>query len=99
MTDVPGKGTANWYSSGRLLELCVLAAGERDDASRGVRRCAGAAYRFPGAYQVLTAGPQIELRKGIIFRPEIRYDYNSQSTPFDGKNGLFTASSDVILRW
>jgi hypothetical protein len=38
------------------------------------------------------------MRKGIIVRPELRYDFNEESRPFENKHGLFTAASDVILR-
>jgi hypothetical protein len=54
---------------------------------------------FAGLYSAWTLGLQFRLRKGIIFRPELRYDYNYHSAPFEGKHGLFTAASDVILRW
>jgi hypothetical protein len=32
-------------------------------------------------------------------RPEVRYDYNFTSRPFDDRHGLFTLASDLILRW
>jgi hypothetical protein len=35
----------------------------------------------------------------IVLRPELRYDYNAESRPFEDKHGLFTAAMDVILRW
>jgi hypothetical protein len=34
-----------------------------------------------------------------VVRPEIRYDCNDRSRPFDDRHGLFTAGCDVILRW
>ena len=54
---------------------------------------------FKGLYEDLTLGLLFKLRKGIIFRPEIRGDYNGQSRPFENKHGLFTATADLILRW
>ena len=40
-----------------------------------------------------------ELRQDLIIRPEMRYDLNSESRPFEDRHGLFTAATDVILRW
>jgi len=54
---------------------------------------------FAGLYTALTAGLSFRPRKDIIFRPEVRYDYNEESRPYEGKHGLFTAAADVILRW
>ena len=54
---------------------------------------------FAGLYTALTAGFSFRPRKDIIFRPELRYDYNEESRPYEGKHGLFTAAADVILRW
>jgi hypothetical protein len=54
---------------------------------------------FKGLYTALTTGVQWKVRKDIILRPEVRYDFNGESKPFEGKHGLFTAASDLILRW
>jgi hypothetical protein len=45
----------------------------------------------------VTAGLSYKPKSSIIFRPEIRYDYNGESRPFEGRHGLFTA--DLIVRW
>jgi hypothetical protein len=52
-----------------------------------------------GLYTAITAGMIYKCRKGLIFRPELRYDYNGESHPFEGNHGLLTAAADVILRW
>jgi len=54
---------------------------------------------FAGLYTALTAGLSFRPHKDVIFRPEVRYDYNEEPRPFDGKHGLFTAAADLILRW
>jgi hypothetical protein len=46
-----------------------------------------------------TAGLSWQVRPEILIRPEIRYDYNERSRPFEGKKDLFTAALDVVLRW
>ena len=55
--------------------------------------------RFAGLYTALTLGITFTPRKDIIFRPEIRYDYNDETRLFEDKHGLFIAAADVILRW
>jgi hypothetical protein len=52
-----------------------------------------------GLYTALTTGINFRPRKAIILRPELRYDYNGESRPFEGNHGLFTAAADLILRW
>jgi hypothetical protein len=42
---------------------------------------------------------QWKIRRDVILRPEVRFDYNGESKPFEGKHGLFTAASDLLLRW
>ena len=37
--------------------------------------------------------------RSILFRPEVRYDYNGYSRPFEGKHGIFTAGADLIFRF
>jgi len=54
---------------------------------------------FAGLYTAVTGGFQFRLRKDVILRPELRYDYNGQSRPFEGKHDQFLAASDLILRW
>jgi hypothetical protein len=54
---------------------------------------------FAGLYTALTAGLTWKPCPEVVLRPEVRYDYNEQSRPFEGKKGVFTAAMDVILRW
>jgi hypothetical protein len=59
----------------------------------------GERTNFPGLYTALTAGLNYHPWKAVMFRPEIRYDYNDQSRAFEGQHGLLTAAADLILRW
>jgi Putative beta-barrel porin-2, OmpL-like. bbp2 len=52
-----------------------------------------------GQYMAVTAGLNYHPLKSVIFRPEIRYDYNDETACFEGQHGLFTAAADLILRW
>jgi hypothetical protein len=96
---VPDIGTANWYGVLNYLtyQFTPRMAGttrlEFFDDFQGQRT------GFKGLYTAITGGLAFKLRKGIIIRPELRYDYNEESRPYENKHGLFTAASDVILRW
>jgi hypothetical protein len=61
--------------------------------------CQGQRTGFAGLYNAVTAGFQYRLTSGMILRPEVRYDYNFESTPFEGHHGLLTAAIDTIIRW
>jgi hypothetical protein len=54
---------------------------------------------FAGLYNAVTGGFVFRLNPSMWLRPEVRYDHNFESTPFEGKHGLFTAAFDTIVRW
>ena len=99
MSHVPTIGTANWLGVLNYLtyqftpRLSGTTRLEFFDDFQGQRA------RFKGLYTVITTGLSFRLRKGITIRPELRYDYNDESHPFEDKHGLLTAASDLILRW
>ncbi len=98
-TNVPGIGTATWAGAANYLtwrftpRLTGTTRLELFDDVDGNRT------GFSGLYSALTAGLNFQPRKAVIFRPEVRYDYNGESRPFEGKHGLVTATADLILRW
>jgi uncharacterized protein (TIGR03000 family) len=98
-TNVPDIGTATWFSTVHYLtwkftpRLSGTARLELFDDIDGNRT------GFAGLYAVVTAGLNFQPQKDIIFRQEVRYDYNDESRPFQGNHGLFTATVDVIVRW
>jgi hypothetical protein len=98
-TNVPDIGDADWFGILNYLtydltpRLSTTGRLEFFDDAQGQRTS------FKGLYSVLTTGLSFKLRKDVIIRPELRYDYNADSRPFENKHGLFTAASDVILRW
>jgi hypothetical protein len=97
--NVPGIGTAHWFSSINYLtyvftpRLSGTARLEFFDDEQGQRT------GFAGLYTALTAGVTFRPRPALLFRPELRYDYNGESRPFEDKHGLFTATADMIVRW
>ncbi len=104
-TNVPNRhgqaagSTAHWFSAAHYLfftfnpRLTGILRYENFDDIDGQRT------GFEGLYTALTGGLQFHLSKSLIVRPELRYDYNLESAPFDGKHGIFTAASDAIVRW
>ena len=97
--NVPDIGFANWFGTPNYLtytltpRLNTTARLELFDDFQGQRT------GFKGLYAAGTAGLSFSPRKAIIIRPELRYDYNIESRPFENKHGLFTAATDVIFRW
>jgi hypothetical protein len=98
-TNVPDIGTAWWGCAMNYLtynftpRLSGTTRLEFFDDAQGQRT------GFPGLYSALTVGLSFRPVKSIIFRPELRYDYNEESRPFEDKHGLFTAAADIIFRW
>jgi hypothetical protein len=97
--NVPDIGTAHWFGvinyltwtfSPRLSGTTRLEFFDDIDGQR---------TGFPGLYTDWTVGLNFKTEPWIIVRPEVRYDYNGESRPFEGRHGLFTAALDVILRW
>lgn len=106
ISDNPASGTAHWGSVCQYLnytftdKLTGVARFELFDDFEGQRTT------FEGLYTAVTLGLQYRPTKSIIIRPEIRYDYNGDSRPYNpGNDGvgtrhdLFTASSDIIFRY
>jgi hypothetical protein len=98
-THVPDIGTAWWFGAINYLTYDItprLSGTTRleffDDAE-------GQRTGFKGLYTVLTAGLQFRPWKSVTFRPELRYDYNDETRPFEDRHYLFTAATDVIVRW
>jgi hypothetical protein len=54
---------------------------------------------FAGLYNAITGGFVFRLNPSMWIRPGARFDYNFESTPFEGKHGLFTTAIDTIIRW
>jgi hypothetical protein len=94
-----GTGTAHWesvagYAKYDFSEMCsgIIRAEVFRDAQ-------GTQTGFDGTYYSGTLGLQIKPFSSIMIRPEVRYDYNNDSTPFNGHHGLFTAGADVIFKF
>lgn len=98
-TGVPGLGTADWIGYQQWLtrqlteKLSAAVRVELFDDYKGQRT------GYAGLYTDVTTGIQWQATESIRVRPEVRFDDNSRSRPFDGRHDLFTAATDVIIRW
>jgi hypothetical protein len=98
-SNVPDIGMADWFGILNYLtydftpRLSGTTRLEFFDDAQGQRT------GFKGLYTTVTAGLSFKPRKSMTIRPEVRYDYNEESRPFDDRHGLFTAATDLILRW
>jgi Putative beta-barrel porin-2, OmpL-like. bbp2 len=98
-TNVPAIGTAEWFGLPNYLSLQWtprLAGNVRVEFFDDVE---GQRTGFPGLYETVTVGLSFQPIKAVTFRPELRYDYQDESAPFEGKHWLLTASTDMIVRW
>src|SRR5262249_7278084 len=98
-TNVPDTGTAYWVGNLHYLTHDFTPRLSRTNPLEFFDDAQGQRTGFPGLYTALTAGLSFRPRKDIIIRPELRYDYNGESRPFENHHGLFTAAVDLILRW
>ena len=98
-TNVPDIGAATWFSSANYLSWKFTPRLNGTTRLEFFDDIDGNRTGFKGLYTAITAGLNFQVRREIIFRPEIRYDYNNESRPFDGHHGVFTAAADVIARW
>lgn len=104
-TNVPGIARPNGYGTATWLDVMhyvfytitpqwgAVFRFENFDDFQGQRT------GFVGLYTEVTGALVYRPRKGLQIRPELRYDYNPNSAPFEGKHQLFTAATDLIIRW
>ncbi|MGL4553630.1 MAG: outer membrane beta-barrel protein, partial [Gemmataceae bacterium] len=59
----------------------------------------GSRTGFEGLYTAATAGISYKPCSDLIFRTEVRYDYNHDTRPFEGSRGLLGVFADVTLRF
>jgi hypothetical protein len=92
-------GFANWFSAAHYLiwtmspKWSSIIRYENFDDAQGQRT------GFAGLYTAITTGVQYRINKSMIVRPELRYDDNALQKPYEGKHSIFTAASDLIIRW
>jgi hypothetical protein len=98
-TNVPGTGFADWAGVVNYLTCDFSPRWSGTTRLEFFDDAQGQRTGFKGLYAALTAGLSFKPCRWIILRPELRYDLNTDSQPFENHRGLFTAATDVILRW
>jgi hypothetical protein len=94
-----GYGTATWLSVMHYLLYTITPQWGAVFRFENFDDFQGQRTGFEGLYTEVTGALVYRPRKGLQIRPELRYDYNPNSAPFEGKHQLFTAATDVIVRW
>jgi hypothetical protein len=98
-TNVPDFGFANWWAAVQYLSytltprLTVVGRLEVFDDVQGQRT------GFAGSYIAPTVGMNFRPNEFLVLRPEVRFDYNTESRPFEGKRAVGTAALDMLVRW
>lgn len=97
--NVPEIGTATWLGAVNYLTYQFNTKWSGTTRLEFFDDFQGQRTGYEGLYTVIAAGFKYTPTRSVIFRPEVRYDYNNGSRPFSNRHGLFTASADLILRW
>jgi hypothetical protein len=98
-TNVPDIGTAAWFG---IIQYLTYTFSPRISGTMRLEffdDVDGQRTGFKGLYSALTVGLTLKPTRWLWLRPELRYDYNDESSPFENKPYLFTATMDVIVRW
>jgi hypothetical protein len=99
------EGKAEWYAAVNYLTVSYTPGIASVTRLEFFEDPEGYRTGFTGLYTALTLGVQFKLyrqRSGtpqVLIRPELRYDFNPVNKPFEDKHDLFTAATDLILRW
>jgi hypothetical protein len=98
-SNVPDIDMAQWFGILNYLTYTITDKVSATTRLEFFDDCQGQRTGFEGLYTVITAGLGWKPCRAITMRPELRYDYNGASRPFSNRHGLFTAATDVIIRW
>jgi hypothetical protein len=100
---VDGEKSATWYGAANYLSYTVSPRLVANGRVEFFNDTDGLRTGFKGLYSALTGGVTFKPRPGLWIRPELRYDYNGESKPYNSdhqpQHGQFSAATDVILRW
>lgn len=96
---VPGLGDVNWFGVVQYLSRTITPKLTGNARLEFFDDIDGQRTGFAGLYTTVTAGLAIKPCKDLLIRPEVRYDYNNDSRPFQGQHDLWTAAMNVVLNW
>ena len=98
-SNVPGVGHASWQglvgyltyaATPKVTPTLRLEVFDDEDGNR---------TGFAGKYSEATLGLTWKLSERLTVRPEVRFDRNDSSAPWNGSDHLTTLAADVIYRW
>jgi hypothetical protein len=98
-TNVPDIGFADWLAAVHYLTFQFSPRVTGNARLEFFDDFQGQRTGFRGLYVAPTVGLTFKPWKSLWLRPELRYDYNTESRPFEDRHGLFTATTDVVVRW
>jgi hypothetical protein len=107
VSDSPTSVTANWWSVAQYFNFQLNEKTSSVFRAEIFDDCDGQRTGYRGTYYAGTFGVQFKPKDWLWIRPEVRYDYNADSLPFDfqgdagagTKRDIFTFGSDLIIRW
>ena len=94
-----GVGSANWFGVANYWLYKVSDKVTSNFRAEVFSDEKGVRTGFSGVYTELTYGLTITPKDWLLVRPFVRYDYNSESRPFEGDRDLFTGGIELILRY
>lgn len=97
--DVPEIGTAQWFGVVQYLTYAFARQASWTTRVEVFDDVHGQRTGFAGPYVAATTGVNYRPVEWLILRPELRFDWNGESRPYNGEHELFTAMLDVIQRW
>jgi hypothetical protein len=98
-TNVPGLGTTTEYCPMNYLTYTFTPQLSGTTRLEFFNDTQGQRTGFKGLYTETTLGLNYKPFRCLTLRPEVRYDINDQSRPFEGHHSVFTAAFDLLLRW
>ncbi len=96
---VPKIGGANWFGVVQYLGYALTDKITVNTRSELFNDTNGFRTGTETLYSENTLGMTWKPKPWLYIMPEVRYDYATKGTPFDGRRDLFTASIGTILRW
>ncbi|MBX3398063.1 MAG: outer membrane beta-barrel protein [Gemmataceae bacterium] len=94
-----GVGSAHWYGFANYFQYKIsdkVASNLRVELFEDTK---GVRTGFSGLYTAATWSLNVTPNDWAILRPFVRYDYNSESRPFEGDPDLFTGGIELIFRY
>lgn len=97
--NVPGIGFAGWYGAAGYASYKLTSKLTSQLRTEVFNDPTGFRTGSEGLYTGVTGGLAYSPCDWLMIRPSVRYDYNGESAPFEGKRYLWTGVFETIIRW